>query len=146
MRAGVLAHILRPAYFGLQSLDATPSFFLKNKNHYGQGKGKEKKLARMQALARENLRKETVDRANFSEDGLSPRNVINDFAPFAQYSKAGLEASIEFTTGSTMPAETMTFVMDLARENMKQMYDDSGWDGGWKEKDKKAEASQEEAR
>jgi hypothetical protein len=111
-----------------------------------QGKGKEKKLARMQELAREKMRKETIDRANFGEDGVSPRNVMADFAPFAQYSKAGLEASIDFTTGSTMSAETMTFVMDLARENMKRMYDDSGWDGGWKENDKKAEASQEEAR
>eukprot|EP00943_MAST-04B_sp_MAST-4B-sp1_P001295 g1295.t1 len=72
------------------------------------------------------------------------KNTLADFAAFTKYSRNGLDISIEFSSGLTMDVETRQRTFDVLKDNMKQMYDKSGW--GWSDRKKMNEHTDPSAR
>ena len=45
-----------------------------------------------------------------------------------------------------MPEQLQRWAFETTKGNMEQMYEESGWAGGWKDKEKRAEMTDEKAR
>ena len=107
-----------------------------------------RKMALQQKLAEEQAMAVVLNRANFVEDPetqlLVPRDPLVDLAPFVNFNRNGLSATLEFHAGELMPEELFDWVFGLTETNMAAMYADSSW--GWKPAQKRAELRAPEAR
>lgn len=114
-----------------------------------------KKKAAAQAVIRERALKNIVHNAATSSDGVTPRDVLADFAPFKVYktgnatTKDGevqqFEAQIDFFAATTLPHHLLQGCFDLLKLNMQAMYEASA-DWGWDDKKKMAELTHPDAR
>ena len=106
----------------------------------------EKKAAQAAALNQERIRSQKIKSALYKECG-SPRDILEDFESLLTLEKDGLKYSLFFTCSEhpTWNAALSTFVLDLTRANMKEIYEGAeGW--GWKEGKKRAELNDEKNR
>eukprot|EP00750_Incisomonas_marina_P006475 INCI14573.1.p1 GENE.INCI14573.1~~INCI14573.1.p1 ORF type:complete len:164 (-),score=38.33 INCI14573.1:541-1032(-) len=127
----------------------------KQKKKNNKANAAAKKKAAAQAVLRERALKNLVHNAATSSDGVTPRNVLADFAPFKVYrtGKAAtgdaevrpFEAQIDFFAATTLPHRLLQGCFDLLKLNMQAMYDASA-DWGWDDKKKMAELTDPEAR
>ena len=106
-------------------------------------KAKLKKLQRLKELEENKKRTNVVKYANYVSEG-TVKNTLEDFAAFKKYNRNGLDIFIEFTSGATMDEDTKTRTYEVLKENMKQMYDKSGW--GWNNRKKMKEHTDPDAR
>ena len=106
-------------------------------------KAKLKKLQRLKELEENKKRTNVVKYANYVAEG-TVKNTLEDFAAFKKYNRNGLDIFIEFTSGATMDEDTKTRTYEVLKENMKQMYDKSGW--GWNNRKKMKEHTDPDAR
>ena len=100
-------------------------------------KGKERRQQRKEENARLYASQAIVDKANKQEDPLAP------FSVFRSYEKNGLSVSLECKLCETLDSETITWIFDLEKRNMKTLYEQCEW--GWNDKVKKEEMTDDRA-
>ena len=78
----------------------------------------------------------------------APRDVLADFAPFARFDRAGLDAELFFAApgGAGWSPALADAALDLTRANMRAQYDAAGADWRWDDAAKRGEALDAEAR
>ena len=57
------------------------------------------------------------------------RDVLSDFAPLAKFGRNGLDVQIRMHTGTNLPKDTHRFAKKLAKKQMQNISDQSGY--GW---------------
>ena len=57
------------------------------------------------------------------------RDVLAKFAPLVKFNRNGLDLQVRLHTGTNLPKDTHRFAKKLAKKQMKQIYDESGY--GW---------------
>ena len=106
-------------------------------------RSKAKKRARQEELQREKERQVRVKAANFNDDG-SVRNTLSDFVSFQKFARNGHDLTVSFDAGSTVEEPVSSEMFCILKENMEQLYTQSGW--GWKESEKRGEHKDDMAR
>merc|ERR1712018_121207 len=94
-------------------------------------KAKEKKAKRLEMEKKMNERVAMVKKANEVTDPLA------ELPSFKRFNKNGLDLKMETTRVTDLDEHSKTWLFDLLRANMKEMYEKSEW--GWNEKNKAEE-------
>ncbi|XP_046557957.1 N-alpha-acetyltransferase 40-like [Haliotis rubra] len=100
-------------------------------------KGKEKKLRRKEENAKLAVSMQKVETANKLGDPLAP------FPVFTKYERNGLSVKIECKKVTDLDEETIEWIFQLTRDNMKSLYESCEW--GWKDREKKEELTEDKA-
>ncbi len=94
-------------------------------------KAAEKKARRLEMEKKMNERVAIVKAAN------AVSNPLEQLPSFAKFNKNDLELTMETTRTANLKESDREWLMDLLRDNMKTLYEESHW--GWKEKNKREE-------
>ena len=81
--------------------------------------------------------------ALFTDVGVD-HDVLAAFGPFAKYDRNGLNLTMEFACGSTLPARLRSFILELTKGNMEDIVDESGY--GWDDEERLEDATGEASR
>ncbi|KAJ9578561.1 hypothetical protein L9F63_005211 [Diploptera punctata] len=100
-------------------------------------KSKEKRQQRKEEIARLAASQALVNKANKQEDPLAP------FFVFRSFEKNGLCLTLECKLSGSLDSETIDWILDLEKRNMKALYEQCDW--GWNDKLKKEEMTDERA-
>mgnify|MGYP001058549488 CR=1 FL=1 len=115
----------------------------RQKGGKARSRGGDIKITRKAKLLTEQDTLVRIRGALFADDG-SDRDVTAKMPPvMLNYKKNGLNASIKFYAGR-VPAKAKLFAFRCAKENMEDLYDDSGY--GWDDEDKRRELGEKACR
>jgi GNAT superfamily N-acetyltransferase len=78
----------------------------------------------------------TIRAALFDDTG-NDKDMAKGLEPMCKFDRNGLTAAIKFYPGNALPTELTEFTFDLAKTNMEEVYDSSGY--GWADFDKQEE-------
>ncbi len=72
--------------------------------------------------------------------------MLKEYPAFQQYSRNGLNLSLEHYWAEDMPQDTQKWALALCKSNMEEMYNRAKYNGGWNSEVKLEELAAPEAR